>query len=276
MSRTAAALVPSAAERALRASVIVYILALVAVPLLALVFFGFADGLDAFVQAVTAEVAVDALALSLWTGLLVGVLNAVLGTATAWVLVRYRFPGRSLLSALIDLPLAIPTLVAGIMLAVMYGPSSLVATRLEALGIEVLFAPPSIVLALLFVTVPFVVRAVEPVLEEIDPAEEEAAQVLGAGPIRAFRTVFLPAIGRAATSGGIRSVGRALGEFGSVVVVAGNIPHETLTAPVYVFGEIESGEPHAAAAVSVVLLAVALALHALARAVDAGTEGRHG
>jgi sulfate transport system permease protein len=125
------------------------------------------------------------------------------------------------------------------------------------------------------VTLPFVVRAVEPVLEEVDPAEEEASVVLGAGPIRTFRTVFLPAIAPAALSGGIRSFGRALGEFGSVVVVAGNIPRKTLTAPVYIFGEIESGEPGAAAAASVVLLAVALALHALARYVDRAREARH-
>ena len=117
-------------------------------------------------------------------------------------------------------------------------------------------------LALLFVTLPFVIRAVEPVLMEIDPAEEEAALVLGAGPWRAFRTVYLPAIAPAAVSGAIRSLGRAMGEFGSIVVVAGNIPFKTLTAPVYVFGEIESGSPHTAAAVSVVLLALALGLHA--------------
>jgi sulfate transport system permease protein len=171
--------------------------------------------------------------------------------------------------------LAIPTLVAGLMIAVLYGPGSLVAGALEPLGVEVIFAPLGIVLALLFVTLPFVVRAVEPVLEEVDPAEEEASVVLGAGPIRTFRAVFLPAIAPAALSGGIRSFGRALGEFGSVVVVAGNNPRKTLTAPVNIFGEIESGEPGAAAAASVVLLAVALALHALARSVDRRREARH-
>ena len=117
------------------------------------------------------------------------------------------------------------------------------ATRFAAHGIEIIFATPGIVLALLFVTLPFVIRAVEPVLLEIDPAEEEAALVLGAGPWRAFRTVYLPALVPAALSSAIRSLGRALGEFGSIVVVAGNIPMRTLTAPVYVFGEIESGAP---------------------------------
>src|SRR5690606_37856836 len=148
--------------------------------------------------------------LTVWTAVLVGVVNTILGTATAWVLVRYPIPGRGLVSALVDLPLAIPTLVAGIMLAILYGPTSWIGETASSAGLEIAFAPPGIVLALLFVTLPFVVRAVEPVLTEIDPTEEEAAIVLGASPLRAFRTVFLPAIAPAAVSGGIRSVGRAL------------------------------------------------------------------
>jgi sulfate transport system permease protein len=274
MSGRAVSLEPGRGERALRGVVVGYVFALVAVPLVVLVVFGLHDGPSAFVEALSSPTARAALSLSFTTGLVVGALNAVLGTAAAWVLFRYRFPGRAALSALVDLPLAIPTLVAGLMIAVLYGPGSLAASALEPLGVEVIFAPLGIVLALLFVTLPFVVRAVEPVLEEVDPAEVEASQVLGAGPIRTFRTVFLPAIVPAALSGGIRSFGRALGEFGSVVVVAGNIPQETLTAPVYIFGEIESGAPRAAAAASVVLLAVALALHALARCVDRKREAR--
>jgi sulfate/thiosulfate transport system permease protein len=206
----------------------------------------------------------------------VGAINMVLGTATAWVLVRYKLPGRTFLSALIDLPLAIPTLVAGIMLAILYGPTSLFGHALEARGIEIVFAPPGIVLALLFVTLPFVVRAVEPVLSEIDPAEEEAAIVLGAGPVKTFLTVFFPAILPATLSGGIRSAGRALGEFGSIVVVAGNIPLETLTAPVFIFGEIESGAPRTAAAVATVLLLVALSVHVGARLLERQIGVRHG
>ncbi len=275
MTKVAVALAPGRGERAIRAGIVLYVLGLVAVPLLALSVFGISGGITEFVDAVTSEVAWDALEVSVWTGALVGAINAVLGTATAWVLVRYSFPGRSALSALVDLPLAIPTLVAGLMLAVLYGPGSLLGTSLGVLGVEVLFAPLGIVLALLFTTLPFVVRAVEPVLEEIDPAEEEAAAVLGAGPIRTFRAVFFPAVAPAALSGGIRSIGRALGEFGSVVVVSGNIPHATLTAPVYVFGELESGAPKAAAAVSVALLAFALLLHGVARLIDRGREARH-
>ena len=173
-----------------------------------------------------------------------------------------------MLSALVDLPFAIPTLVTGVMLVVLFGPQSLLGGWLAREGAPVAFAAPSIVLALLFITVPFVVRAVEPVLMEQDPAEEEAARTLGAGTFTVFWRVLLPPLVPSLLSGTIRSYARALGEFGSIVVVSGNIPHQTLTAPIYVFGEIESGRPEVAAAVSVVLLAVALALTFGARAIE--------
>jgi sulfate/thiosulfate transport system permease protein len=276
VSRAAYALAPGPGQRSVTYAIALYVVLLVAVPLAALVHAGFAQGLSALWETVQLPVARGALWLTIWTATLIAIVNAVLGTATAWVLVRYRFPGRRVLSALVDLPFAIPTLVAGMMLAVLYGKGSLVGDTVSALGIELIFAPPGIVLALMFVTLPFVIRAVEPVLMEIDPAEEEAALVLGAGPWRAFRTVYLPAFAPAAISGAIRSLGRAMGEFGSIVVVAGNIPFKTLTAPVYVFGEIESGSPNTAAAVSVVLLVLALGLHASARFIETRMGTRHG
>lgn len=273
--KTADALRPGRGQRALRGVALAYVLILVAIPLATLVVLAFADGPSVFFARITEEVARDALVLTLGTGVLVGALNVFFGTATAWVLTRYRFPGRSVLSALVDLPLAVPTLVAGVMIAVLYGPSSLVGARFAAWDVEIVFAKPGIVLALLFVTLPFVVRAVEPVLAEIDVAEEEAAIVLGASPWRVFRTVFFPALLPAALSAGIRSTGRAIGEFGSIVVVAGNIPFETLTAPVYIFGEIESGAPRAAAAVSTVLLVFALALYVGASWLERKVGARH-
>lgn len=276
MKSVAYALTPTRSERIARSFVVLYIAALVALPLLALVVFGTSDGLVALAAALRSPVARSALWLTLWTSVLVGILDVLLGVATAWVLVRYEFPGRAAISALVDLPLAIPTLVAGMMLATLYGAHSWIGSNLDAAGMPVMFAAPGILLALLFVTLPFVIRAVEPVLLEIDPAEEEAARMLGAGPWRTFRTVFLPAIAPAAISAGIRSVGRALGEFGAIVIVAGNIPFRTLTAPVYIFGEIESGEPRSAAAVSVLLLAVALGLHSLAGTIEKHTGARHG
>jgi sulfate transport system permease protein len=275
MSRPAFALTPGPAQRTVTFSVALYIVLLVALPLLALAHAGLAQGLPAVWAAITAPLALSSLWLTVWTALLIAVVNALLGTATSWVLVRYRFVGRGALSAMVDLPFAIPTPVAGVMLAVLYGPSSFVGHALSTHGIDIVFAQPGIVLALIFVTLPFVVRAVEPVLLEIDPAEEEAALVLGAGPWRTFRTVYLPAIAPAALSGAIRALGRALGEFGSIAVVAGNIPFRTLTAPVYIFGEIESGAPRSAAAVSIVLLVLALALHGVALAIERRTGARH-
>lgn len=268
MSGESHALRPNLFERALRGGVILYVVGLVAIPLIGLLIFGLGDGLPAFWARITAPVARSALWLTIWTGLLVGVINAIFGSATAWVLVRYDLPGRTALSALIDLPLAVPTLVAGVMLGILYGPASLIGSAIQVWGIEIIFAKPGIILALLFVTFPFVVRAVEPVLMEIDPAEEEAATVLGAGPMRIFRTVFFPALLPVALSGAIRSLGRAIGEFGSIVVVAGNIPLHTLTAPVFIFGEIESGAARTAAAVSVALLLFAIGMHAIARVIE--------
>jgi sulfate transport system permease protein len=276
MKSIAYALAPTRGERALRHISVLYVLALVALPLFALLWFGASDGLVALNEAVHSKVARSAFWLTIWTSSLVAVINVLLGTATAWALVRYRLPGRAVVSALLDLPLAIPTLVAGVMLAILYGPTSLIGHEFVEAGVPIIFAQPGIVLALAFVTVPFVVRAVEPVLSEIDVGEEEAAKTLGASPLQTFRTVFLPSIAPAALSAGIRSLGRAMGEFGSVVVVAGNIPLRTLSAPVFILGEIESGTPRMASAVSVVLLAVALLLHGVANVLERRFGARHG
>lgn len=255
-------------EKATRGGVTLYLSLLIILPILALASAGLSEGLGGMLERMSAPLAKHALLLTLYTGALVALINTLFGVATAWLLFRAHFPGKGLLSALIDLPLAIPTLVTGIMITALYGKGSLIGDHLSALGVELVFAKPAIVLALLFVTFPFVVRAVEPLLRAIDPSEEEAALLLGADPIRIFRAVYLPVILPAALSAGIRSFGRAIGEFGSIVVVAGNIPFETLTAPIYIFGEIESGAPQSAAAVSLVLLALALILHLISSLIE--------
>lgn len=255
-------------QRALRSGVLIYVAVLVVLPLSALVQHGLSDGILGLWQAVATPLAAQAIQLTLWTAALMAVVNALMGTLTAWALVRYEFPGRGLLSALVDLPFAIPTLVTGVMLVILLGPQSVLGAWLIAQGVPVVFAPAAIVLALLFITVPFVVRAVEPVLMEQDPAEEEAARTLGAGTWTVFWRVLLPPLLPAILSGTIRSFARALGELGSVIVVSGNIPYRTLTAPIHIFGEIESGQPGVAAAVSVVLLALALGLAFAARGVE--------
>src|SRR5688572_26227687 len=184
-----------------------------------------------------------------------------MGTLTAYVLVRYTFPGKALLNAVVDLPLAIPTLVTGVMLVVLYGPQGVIGGWFrDQLGWRIIFAPPGIILALLFVNFPFVVRAVQPVLQSLDREPEEAAATLGATPLTIFRRVTLPALILPLTSGTLLSFARAIGEFGAIVIVAGNIPMRSQTAAVYVFGEVESENRLGASAVSLVMLTLAFGL----------------
>ena len=204
-------------------------------------------------SAVTNREAVAALRLTLLLSLAVALVQAVAGTAVAWTLVRDRFPGQGIVNALIDLPFALPTIVAGLTLLALYGPRSPV-------GVHAAFTRWSILLALLFVTLPFVVRTVQPVLLELDREMEDAAASLGAGAFTTFRRIVLPNVLPAILSGVALAFARAVGEFGSVVLISGNLPFRTEVASVYVFGRIESGDPGGAAAVSVVLLAISLAV----------------
>ena len=222
---------------------------------------GCAAGWAGMVRAILQPVAWHALMLSLWTAGVMAVINAVMGTLTAYVLVRYSFPGKRLLNGLIDLPFAIPTLVTGVMLVVLYGPQRALGAWFDQnLGLKIIFAPPGIILALLFITFPFVTRAVQPVLQSLDRDQEEAAATIGAGSWTIFRRVVLPAIALPLTAGTLLSFARAIGEFGAIVVVAGNIPLRTQTAAVYVLGEIESENQRAASAMSIVMLAIAFGL----------------
>jgi sulfate/thiosulfate transport system permease protein len=175
----------------------------------------------------------------------------VAGTLIAWVLVRDSFRGKSFVNALIDLPFALPTIVAGLTLLALYGPNG-------PLGINVAYTRAAVILALLFVTLPFVVRAVQPVLIELDREMEEAAASLGAGGLAIFRRIVLPNLMPAILAGGALAFARAVGEFGSVVLISGNIPFETEVASVHIFGRLESDDTNGAAAVSVVLLVLSL------------------
>ena len=244
----------------LRTTAIAYLLLAVALPLASVVERGLGAGLAAFWQQVTAPTAVDALRLTLIAAAIITVLNAVFGTATAFVLARYEFPGRGLFNGLVDLPFAIPTLVTGVMLVLLYGPKGVFGSWLEAHGIPVVFAKPGILLALLFVCYPFVIRTVQPVLLGAEVTVEEAAWTLGASRWTTFWRITLPEILPAVRTGALLCFARALGEFGSIVVVAGNIPGKTLTAPVYIYGEIESQNARGASAVSIVLLAISFGM----------------
>jgi sulfate transport system permease protein len=245
---------------ALRGAAIVYLGLLVALPVVAVVTKGFGDGLGTFRDAMAAPAAWAAVRLTLWTSTVAAGLNAVMGTLLAWVLVRYRFPGRRLLSTVVDLPLAIPTLVTGVMILALYGPNSIFGRFLDGLGIRVLFTPIAIVIALCTVTLPLVVRNVQPVLQELDTAEEEAAATLGAGPRTTFRRVVFPAIRSAVVAGTLLTFSRCLGEIGSVILVAGNIPKKTLTAPVFIFQLTSQFKPAEAAAVATLLFAFSFVL----------------
>lgn len=244
----------------LRGATIAYLAVLVALPLAALAAETAAAGVPAFVRAISDPFALHSLKLTFVTAAVMVAIDVITGTATAWVLVRYDFPGKRLMNALIDLPFAVPTIVTGVMLVVLFGPASTVGAILGQGGFEVIYRQPGIVLALVFVTYPFVIRSVQPVLMELDRAEEEAAATLGAGTWTTFWHVTLPALRPAIVTGAALAFSRALGEFGSVVLVAGNRPMHTKTAPLYIFGEIEGGNRHGAMVVSVVLLATSLGI----------------
>jgi sulfate/thiosulfate transport system permease protein len=246
---------------AVRGLALTYLTVMLIIPLAVIFYDGLSDGLGGMWRAIIQPVAWHALMLSLWTAGVMAVINAVMGTLTAYVLVRYSFPGKRLLNGLIDLPFAIPTLVTGVMLVVLYGPQRAIGAWFDQnLGLKIIFAPPGIILALLFITFPFVTRAVQPVLESLDRDQEEAAATIGAGSWTIFRRVVLPAIALPLTAGTLLSFARAIGEFGAIVVVAGNIPLRTQTAAVYVLGEIESENQRAASAMSIVMLAIAFGL----------------
>ncbi|MGA8207946.1 MAG: sulfate ABC transporter permease subunit CysT [Candidatus Dormiibacterota bacterium] len=230
-----------------------YLSLLVLLPLAALFSNAFTGGLAIFWQEVTEPESLAALQLSLIVAGAVVAANALTGLLVAFVLVRDAFPGKGILNAIIDLPLALPTVVAGLTLLSLYGPQS-------PIGLNLAFSRWAILLALAFVTLPFSVRAVQPVLAALDPAEEETAASLGAGQLAIFRRVLLPKLVPAMLAGAGLGFARALGEYGSVVLVSGNLPFRTELASVRIYGLVESYDLPAAAAVALVLLVVALAV----------------
>jgi len=244
----------------LRGVALVYLGAMVALPTVAVVTRGFGHGFASLRDAMAVPGAAAAIRLTLITAALAAVINGAFGTLLAYILVRLRFPGRAILNTVVDLPFAVPTLVTGVMLVALYGPNSPVGGFLKRHGVQVIFATPGILLAVLFVTLPLVVRAVEPVLLELDRSEEEAAHVLGAGGWTTFRRVVLPAIRPAVAAGALLTFARAIGEFGSLVIVSGNITGRTLTAPVFIFQLTSQFKGDEAAAVSTVLFAISFAL----------------
>lgn len=239
-----------------------YLSVIVLIPLAAVGIKAAGQGLGGFWASVTNRVAVEAIGETLLASVTVAAIGAVMGTLVAWMLVRDRFPGQRVVGALIDLPFALPTIVAGLTLLALYGPSS-------PLGLHLAYTRAAVVMALLFVTLPFVVRSVQPVLMEVDREVEEAAASLGASNVTIFRRIVLPALRPAILSGAALAFARSVGEIGSLLLVAGKVQ----IASIVIFADIESDAPGAAAAISVVLLAVSLIVLLILRRV--GGQGAH-
>ena len=238
--------------------VVMFLSVIVLIPLAAVVWKSTGDGWAGFWHQVSSGQAYSALKLTVVASILVALVNLVMGTVIAWVLVRDKIPGQQVLDTLIDLPFALPTIVAGLTLLVLYGPRSPVHVNLA-------YARTGVFLALLFVTLPFVVRTVQPVLEQLDRDMEEAAASLGARPFTIFWRIVLPNIAPAMAAGTALAFARSVSEFGSTVLISGNIPYHTQVAAVTIFNQIESDNTTGAAAISTVLLAVSLLVLILLR-----------
>ena len=233
--------------------VLLVLLPLILMPLSAIFIFAFRGGAADFLRVLTSRDAQFALRFSLIIAFATAAINAVFGTYTAYVLSRYRFRGKRPLGIIVNLPVAIPTVVVGTSLLLLWGPIGLLGRLLAPLGLEPMFAPAGVLLAHLFVTFPYMLGAVKPVLDEIEGTYEEAAYTIGASRWQAFRWVILPALKGGLFSGALLTFAHSLGEFGATVLVSGNLRLRTQTAPLYIFAQFEAGNVAAANAVAAVL-----------------------
>ncbi|HTP25291.1 MAG TPA: sulfate ABC transporter permease subunit CysT [Anaeromyxobacteraceae bacterium] len=233
-------------------------------------------GLEGAWRVIASPRALASYRLSFGASLVAAGLNVLFGVVVAWVLARYRFPARSLVDAAVDLPFALPTAVSGIALTSVYARNGWIGRFLEPLGIKAAFSPVGVTIALTFIGLPFVIRTVQPVLEALDPELEEAAAVLGAGRWATFLRVLLPAIVPAALTGFALAFARALGEYGSVVFISGNMPLKTEIAPLLIMTRLEQYDYGGAAAIATVLLAVSFLLLLCINRLQAWTRARAG
>ncbi|MCC6746033.1 MAG: ABC transporter permease subunit [Deltaproteobacteria bacterium] len=250
--------VPSSPARPGRALVPVGLLVLVLLPILlmplASVFiFAFRGGLGAFLDALRSPDAQYALRFSILIAIVTSAVNAVLGTYAAYVLAKYRFPGERSLGIIVNLPVAIPTVVVGTSLLLLWGPIGLLGLALEPLGLQPMFTPVGVLLAHIFVTFPYMLGAVKPLLDEFETTYEEAAYTMGASRWQTFRHVVLPALRGGIFTGSLLTFAHSLGEFGATVMVSGNLRLRTQTAPLYIFAQFEAGNVAGANAVAAVL-----------------------
>jgi sulfate transport system permease protein len=233
---------------------------IVLIPLAALVAKSASMGAGTFIEIASSPRTLAALRLSFGAALLAAIVNAVFGLLIAWVLMRYDFPGRRVLDAAVDLPFAMPTAVAGIALAAIYAPNGLVGAWLEPLGIRIAYTPLGVAVALIFIGLPFVVRSVQPVLEDLEGELEEAAALLGADRLHVIWTVLLPPLMPALITGFVLAFARGVGEYGSVIFIAGNVPMVSEIAPLLIVIRLEQFDYAGAAVVGVLMLALSFLL----------------
>jgi len=255
---------------------IFYLALIVLIPLSAVFLKTFTMTWEAFWSAVTSERVVASYKLSFGASLIAAGLNVVFGGIVAWVLVRYKFPGKRFVDALVDLPFALPTAVAGITLTALYSNNGWIGKYLEQFGIKVAFTPLGVVVALTFIGLPFVVRTVQPVLEEAERELEEAAASLGASPLQTFFRVILPTIIPALLTGFALAFARATGEYGSVIFIAGNLPMVSEITPLFIITKLEQYDYAGATAIAVVMLVVSFILLLTINLLQAWTRRRAG
>jgi sulfate transport system permease protein len=253
---------------------LLYLSIVVLIPLAALIIRPWELGFDGFVRAVTQPRVLSALKLSFGAAAIAAVVNTFFGLLVAWALTRYRFPGHRLIDALIDLPFALPTSVAGIALCTLYAKNGWLGELLVPLGIKVAYTPLGVVVALTFIGLPFVVRTLQPVLAEFGREPEEAAATLGAGRFQTFRRVVFPALAPALITGGALAFARAVGEYGSVIFIAGNLPMKSEIAPLLIIIKLEQFDYAGAAAIGVVMLAASFLILLALNALQVWTAGR--
>jgi len=254
----------------------VYLSLIVLIPLSAVFIRSFGLGWNHFWEVVMAPRVLASLRLSFGASLIAALINAVFGLLVAWVLVRYTFPFKRLIDAMVDLPFALPTAVAGIALTALYAPNGWIGAWLKPLGVKVAFTPAGIVVALVFIGLPFVVRTLQPVLDDLDQEVEQAAATLGASGAQVFARVILPALWPAQLTGFALAFARAVGEYGSVIFIAGNMPMKSEIAPLLIVTKLEQYDYAGATAIAVVMLVLSFALMLGINALQNWAATRHG
>ncbi|AGB45704.1 sulfate ABC transporter permease subunit CysT [Mesorhizobium sp. ESP6-5] len=253
-----------------------YLTLIILIPLSGLIWRSAALGWVDFWAIATDRRTINALRISFGTAFIAAVVNVVFGTLVAWVLVRYRFPGRRIVDAMVDLPFALPTAVAGIALTTLYAPNGWIGKLLMPLGIKVAYTPLGIVIALIFIGLPFVVRTVQPIMEEIDKEVEEAAATLGASRFQIITRVLFPGLAPAIITGFSLAFARGVGEYGSVIFIAGNLPYKSEIAPLLIVIRLEEYNYPAATAIAAIMLALSFIMLLIVNLVQTWSRKRYG